>query len=682
MKRLNQRSIRQSACQKQLQEEQGVALVISLLMGVILITGATGLLIRQLTAKKLASSESYQQMAETAASNGFNRILAVLNNASTSEYRGFLFTENNNPTNNWLWQNPYAKGQFCSGLAGLPEYQDTDGKTPPEPDIDGNPTLPWPASESGYKLNEETLRGDGKGEVITSYRLRSYNSTYSEGKGEGTFEVEGFVRRLQDDQEPVLARARLTRSLQLESAIARPDDWGVLAAQASNALDGGSGTNVTIEGPGRFVWFTPSANTNLCNQNFGSISGQINQVVWPILRGADTQYIPASSIYNRGNASVDSVNINSNTYNRVWTIDDTANSCGFVVCISPDSTGNSAKADIKNNPALNSNEGEGQSSSTEQTDIDYKTFQKSNGYFRIGACKDNNSPETNCRSEDTDSNYWRWSGWMTWRSGIPGRSITRWRWKDEANGIKEIGTCKRSNASQCNMNRNNHWTWQEVETEESTESGSDSPASETQSVVKIDSDEICKDNQSGVCHLYIQRLNLTNNTKIFIKNDTRAVVLHLNVNQDVSQGNESYLLSSGSKLCGVNSLADRGSEQLPACNLEPVRLVITQDGETERRSCPAGVASTDFRFEGESLPAAWVSMNTGRVRTKDVAMRGVIWASSLCTEGDLTMTSQDSSGNAFVEQARDYWNFPATGGIGRRIVRGIRGSGFDIFKRW
>ena len=231
------------------------------------------------------------------------------------------------------------------------------------------------------------------------------------------------------------------------------------------------------------------------------------------------------------------------------------------------------------------------------------------------------------------------------------------------------------------MNKNNHWNWEEVATQ-SDNNDDDSTGTDTPKIVKIDSNDICQDNDSGVCHLYIQRLNLTKNTKIFIKNDTRAVVLHLNVDDSVSRGNETYFLGSGSKLCGVNSLANQGSQQMPTCNLDPVRLVITQDGDTERRSCPPGKDANDFGFEGTSLPAAWVSMNTGRVRTQNVETRGVIWASSLCSGGDLTVTSQDSDGNAYVEQARDYWNFPNTGGIGRRIVRGIRGSGFDIFKRW
>ena len=58
------------------------------MMGMVLIAGVTGLLIRQLTARKLAASESYQQMAETAALNGFNRILSELNDDDSSSYKG------------------------------------------------------------------------------------------------------------------------------------------------------------------------------------------------------------------------------------------------------------------------------------------------------------------------------------------------------------------------------------------------------------------------------------------------------------------------------------------------------------------------------------------------------------------------------------------------------------------
>ena len=61
-------------------QEQGLSMLIALMMGMVLMAGVTGLLLRQLMGRKLGAAESYQQMAETAALNGFNRILSELIN--------------------------------------------------------------------------------------------------------------------------------------------------------------------------------------------------------------------------------------------------------------------------------------------------------------------------------------------------------------------------------------------------------------------------------------------------------------------------------------------------------------------------------------------------------------------------------------------------------------------------
>ena len=71
----------------------------------------------------------------------------------------------------------------------------------------------------------------------------------------------------------------------------------------------------------------------------------------------------------------------------------------------------------------------------------------------------------------------------------------------------------------------------------------------------------------------------------------------------------------------------------------------------------------------------------GRVRPDNASTRGVIWGSSICN-GTLTIKTEDDSEIAYVTKAKQYWAFSDYGGIGRRIVRGIRGSGFDVFKRW
>ena len=98
----------QSRCVKRIaKQEQGLAMVTALMMGMVLFAGASGLLARQLMTRKLGALESYQQMAETAALNGFNRILGTLNNNNPNNYRGYLLTlDNVEPDSGdvWLWE--------------------------------------------------------------------------------------------------------------------------------------------------------------------------------------------------------------------------------------------------------------------------------------------------------------------------------------------------------------------------------------------------------------------------------------------------------------------------------------------------------------------------------------------------------------------------------------------------
>ena len=54
--------------------EQGISLLLSLLMGLVIIGGVSGLMMRQLSERARGAGESYQQIAENAAANGFNQI--------------------------------------------------------------------------------------------------------------------------------------------------------------------------------------------------------------------------------------------------------------------------------------------------------------------------------------------------------------------------------------------------------------------------------------------------------------------------------------------------------------------------------------------------------------------------------------------------------------------------------
>ena len=87
------------------QNEQGMAMVVALLMGVVLLAGTTGLMIRQMMARKLGAAESYSQLAESAALNGLNRIISDLNKDDRDNYTGFLLTLRNDPEQ-WGWSSP------------------------------------------------------------------------------------------------------------------------------------------------------------------------------------------------------------------------------------------------------------------------------------------------------------------------------------------------------------------------------------------------------------------------------------------------------------------------------------------------------------------------------------------------------------------------------------------------
>jgi Tfp pilus assembly protein PilV len=312
-------------------QEQGLSLVISLMMGMVLVAGVTGLLIRQLTARKLAASESYQQMAETAALNGFNRILSELNDDNSSSYKGYLLTLDHNGGNieipgseEWGWnannREDFPLRELCTDRSFLPKaVPATDSNTDPPP----------------TDLTEATIsqRNDERGNIKLQYRLRGYKTTASaenRGLGEGTFQIEGIVVREDDNTEKnFLARTLLLRSLYISSIVAGEGDWAVLSGPTlflgnTEILN----SNGTI-GDGKVLLNVNSAdnytNPNNClpsnllaDVHASSTNDNLRNRVIPILERG----LPNSSLWNLGKTEdkqIDSDNI------RIWSFDDTKN---------------------------------------------------------------------------------------------------------------------------------------------------------------------------------------------------------------------------------------------------------------------------------------------------------------------------------------------------------------------
>ncbi|MDA7677057.1 hypothetical protein N8563_00905 [bacterium] len=308
-------------------DEQGIALVMTMLMGATLLAGVSALMVRQLTARKLVASESYRQMAETAANNGLNQILSKLNNDNPDQYRGYLLGLSNiedtgNSQNNYLWkkinteQSPVFH-EICTDTSkGLPDHP-------------GGKNKAWPTDA----LEEETIQGsrsirdDGKEELHTYYRLRSYKNPPKSDQfdnGEAKFIIEGMVKRKGMAESQYLARARLERSLKVEAAVLkkRAEDWAVLFAHHYKL------GKTTLKGNGLITWAVPEGDaamvskdcetSNLLARISNKPNSQLQKKVWPVTN----QNLQANSTKTLFELQGNVDRRSTNSQKRIWRIDD------------------------------------------------------------------------------------------------------------------------------------------------------------------------------------------------------------------------------------------------------------------------------------------------------------------------------------------------------------------------
>ena len=163
---------------KQHQEaEQGVTLLLALLIGMIILAGASALMVKQLSNRRITKGESYEQMAENAAANGFNQILSALNNTTPGEYLGYLFINDYDGSSASKWVNDIMLEQPCSK------------------NINNNGAAPsWMTNRSNTSTSSaKTLLSTKSGDVRSEFNLRAY---YAPKEGQSaTFEVEGFAKK-------------------------------------------------------------------------------------------------------------------------------------------------------------------------------------------------------------------------------------------------------------------------------------------------------------------------------------------------------------------------------------------------------------------------------------------------------------------------------------------------------
>ncbi|WP_255442102.1 hypothetical protein [Synechococcus sp. PROS-7-1] len=315
-------------------------MLIALMMGMVLMAGVTGLLLRQLMSRKLGGAESYQQMAETAALNGFNRILGELNNDDNTAYKGYLFTLDHHGgdidssgSEKWGWnasnQADFPLRELCTNRSQLPEAVPASASTGEPPHV---------------ALTESTSsqRDDGKANIQLHYRLRGYTTTATasnNGSGEGRFQIEGLVARNGDDPgKGYLARTLLLRSLYVNSIVAGEGDWAVLAGQTlslgdTEILDKNGNTGegkvlLNVNSADRYLTANGCLPSNLLEDvGASNTNDNLENRIVPIFEKG----LPTSNLWNLGLTQDQASNSDKV---RIWSFDDTNSlaDCDAIAC--------------------------------------------------------------------------------------------------------------------------------------------------------------------------------------------------------------------------------------------------------------------------------------------------------------------------------------------------------------
>ena len=204
----------------------------------------------------------------------------------------------------------------------------------------------------------------------------------------------------------------------------------------------------------------------------------------------------------------------------------------------------------------------------------------------------------------------------------------------------------------------------------------------------IKSSDLCNHTSNeDVCHVFIEHINLSQ-TQLFIQNDDRPVVLHLGLppgggSRRSDLGGHQYSLNNNSKICGANSGAAAN------CNNVAESFVIASSEGDVGTTCDNENRQSTLRFGGSNLPSAWINLSKGKVELNaDTTMKGIIWANSICTGPsngttyDLTITTDGTNNKPVVENAEELWGWDHQKRYGRKVVRGVRGTGFDTFTRF
>ena len=301
--------------QRQAKTDAGMAMGMALTSGFVLALATSGLVAKQLMSRRVGTSEGYQQLAELAASNGMNRILAALNDKDTniSHFWKLSQSDPNAPIGTPLQQWDLTGSQLRKAMAQPCADNSSSGSTP-------NVLF------GGDLSNGYNLKDNGRQEPVQiSYSLRSYN--YSAGDRKAIVAVEGYATAGNSDNAKILGRSLVTRVIALQDQHNSHDDWGVIAARSMQL--GAS----KVFGEGRVLWMLnqqqadkaieqTACNTSDLAKQLGIDSASTASRVWLLssTTAANPEF-PSAEILDQ-QTSIDRIDSNLNSERRLWSIND------------------------------------------------------------------------------------------------------------------------------------------------------------------------------------------------------------------------------------------------------------------------------------------------------------------------------------------------------------------------
>ena len=311
------RALLPQGCRRPSSRDDGMAVAMALMTGFLLLVATSGLVAKQMMSRRAGASEGYKQLAELAAGNGMNRILAALNDDEDNISHLWKLSQNEEytPDGTPLQQWDLSGNALRKAMA--------------QPCADASSSGNRDVLFAGDLSNGKNLRDDGRREPVQiSYRLRSYN--YSAGDRKATFAVEGYATAGGGDDAKVLGRSLLTRVLALQDQHNSDDDWGVIAARSMQL--GPS----QIFGDGRILWMLNQQQANraidqtACNPfriayQLGIRRYSTANRVWPLSSTTDADLdFPSAGIFDQ-QTSIDRLGSNAKAERRIWSIDDSRN---------------------------------------------------------------------------------------------------------------------------------------------------------------------------------------------------------------------------------------------------------------------------------------------------------------------------------------------------------------------